>query len=152
MDSTQPCSPSVIEALHRRHEQVMDAMTVAEERSLAAGRRTSPPSLGIRLNAAASVISKEMDAIQAALLHQVPESWRDALILLYHVRNACDQTIAGTVPSEAADERLQIAIDTLFDFMCCEVDADHGEIGAAFQAEATAVFTTRRLRSGEAEL
>jgi hypothetical protein len=49
---------------------------------------------------------------------------------------------------DAEVEALSRAIDALFDFMCCEVDADHGEIGSSFESDATRVFYRRRYRTG----
>jgi hypothetical protein len=90
----------------------------------------------------------EADAIRYAILAQVPSSWPDALILQFHIQ-LDHQFQVGADREPDAEERLQLAMETLFDFMACEVEADHGEIGTLFQASCNRVFYARHHRTGD---
>ncbi len=90
----------------------------------------------------------ETDALRHAILYQVPTTWPEAMVLLFHTHVAHSLSDKPSPEEYAATET---AIDTLFDFMCCEVDQDHEAIGKQFQASANIVFDKRRYRTGIVE-
>ncbi len=72
-----------------------------------------------------------------------PRRW-----FFFHIHTAFDLTDKPTEEEQAATKT---AIDTLLDFMCCEVDQDHEALGKHFQASANIVFDKRRYRTGIVE-
>jgi hypothetical protein len=107
---------------------------------------------GIPQERALSASNLEQDVIRATILMQVPDTWPDALVLQYHILVA-QQLQNGIIKrDEEAEQRLGIAIDTLFDFMACEIEQDHGESGPVFQQACNRVYSARRLRTGDVAL
>jgi len=53
--------------------------------------------------------------------------------------------------SDAEKEALQSGIETLLDFMCCQIRQDQERIGAAFRDEAARIHVQRRLCAGQVE-
>lgn len=95
----------------------------------------------------------ESVALQQAILMQMPNTWRDAMILQYHVYDLFE-TVSG-VPGkghEKAAERerlmVQIAIESVFDFMASELPHDHEQIGPMFKASTMLAYDNRRGRTG----
>lgn len=142
--------PSPIMAMHQRYEETM-AEYLAIEKAESIARRERDEDAEGALARAMRASCRESDALRVAILHQVPDTWPEAQVLQFHITNAFDLLTGCTNVSEIEQQALQIAIDTLFDFMCCEVDSDHGEIGRSFQDGASRVFFQRRRRTGVME-
>jgi transposase-like protein len=104
--------------------------------------------LGFKYQRAETANNAETDALRQAILYQVPTTWTEAMVLLCHIHIAFDLTDKPTKEDWTATHT---ALDTLFDFMCCEVDQDHEALGKHFQASANIVFDKRRYRTGIVE-
>lgn len=145
---------SLIKALHRQYERATAALDVIDNMPLG-GESAAPPDGTWGRDEAAGVVTNELNALEAAILHQVPGSWAEALILLFHLRSACDHVTASTTRNQAASERLHLAVDTLFDFMCCEIETGGDTIPAALgmtlETAAARALRNRRLRTGMLE-
>jgi len=143
---------SLIAALHARYEATQTEYAAVERADMAPRpkeRGNKPDALDY--GTALLTSEHESDALRNAILYQVPDSWSDALILQYHIGCAYDLCSCAAKPNEQDNERLQVAIDTLFDFMCTEVRTDAGEIGPGFAYGAARAFRLRRLRTGVVE-
>ncbi len=137
-------NPSLITALHQRYEFVTRVGEAVNDTTLAArGASLSHLSEGDMV-AEGQTLSREADALQAALLHQVPDTWRDALILQFHVLNACDRAVLSTPRDEAHCERLQLAIDHILAFIGDEL----GHLGEGLDSELTTQLQRVRRQRG----
>jgi hypothetical protein len=85
----------------------------------------------------------ESEALHLAILFQVPTTWPEALVLQYHVHNAADPY---TELNDTEKRALEVGLDTLFDFMCDEID--HEERDGIFQRAECLVSERRQLRTG----
>lgn len=141
---------SLIAALHERYEATQAECNVVD-RAETAARRQSGEDAAERYRGACKTLVQEADALRDAILCQVPDSWSDALILQFHIVCASDQRVNEDEPSDASGALLQLAIDTLFDFMCSEVPREAPDIGSAFASEAARISRARRLRTGVVE-
>ena len=155
MAQTTERKPSPIMAIHRRYEEAQAEFTLAElaesaARRLEANDRDAENRAESYRRGQQAIIA-ESDALRLAILHQVPHDWRDALTLQFHIVNAHDMHINSTNTPESEGEAVQTAIDTLFDFMCCEIDQDHAAVGAHFQTGAKRALFQRRHRTGIVE-
>jgi hypothetical protein len=112
------------------------------------GKDDDDQALSFRYEEAKRANNAETDALRQAILYQVPTAWPEAMILLFHIHVASDLTDKPTKEERAATHT---ALDTLLDFMCCEVDQDHEALGKHFQASANIVFDKRRYRTGIVE-
>lgn len=140
---------STIRAIHARYEAVNQEYCKIDD-CLSGLSGNDVLTEKMRLRNALDASLAERDALRLAILRQVPDSWIDAMILTYHIYNVHD-LIDGSEPdarTPGEKEALAIAIDTLFDFMACEVDANHEEIGPSFQESAIYAYQRRRLRTG----
>lgn len=145
---------SLIAALHARYEATQTEYATVERAETNFRRQAKNGDTlryADRCRTACMTLDREANALRDAILYQVPDSWSDALILQFHIVCAHDMYAAASERCDADDERLQLAIDTLFDFMCREVRAEAGEIGAAFKDAAAEAFRARRLRTGVVE-
>lgn len=154
MDSlrdSQPLDLSPILSMHARYEQTMAEYNIVDQAEGAA-RKDDDDYHQSRYSQALKALTRETDALRVAILHQVPVIWKEVMILQFHIVNAFDMhaNCAGE-PPEAEKEALQTAIDTVFDFMCCEIDTDHEKVGAAFQDGASHALWKRRYRTGSVE-
>ncbi len=138
-------SVSPILAMHARYEVAVEEHHRLDVARSALEKSKEDHALCCRYSAAMNKSMAETDALRRAILYQVPETWPEALVLARHIHVAHDMEDA---PSEEDKAALQTAIDTLFDFMCCEVDQDHEALGPQFQTSANLVFFARRLRRG----
>jgi ribosomal protein S20 len=151
--ATAPISQpaSIIRTLHARFEQAnaeYDRTDAAQTALNRAGDKLD----ALRLNGALVENQAETDALRRALLLQVPDTWADALILQYHIWLEHDlQASQDEKPADNDQAALTIAMDTLFDFMACEVRADHAEIGQSFQNGCNLAHFKRRHRTGVVE-
>ena len=146
--------PSVIMALHSRYEAAF-AEYQAVERAEMMGRRQGATddreTAVMHYRDAEKTLDLETDAIRNAILFQVPETWTEEMVLQYHIYCAHDLYANADKPDDGDIERLGLAIDTLFDFMCCSVNVAHEEIGLTFKDAAERVLMKRRLRTGVVE-
>lgn len=141
-------APALILALHARFE------ANASEYARIETARVEDDDFGRlgQLSRATGASEAEEDALRHAILTQVPASSEDALVLMFHIRLEQDfQAHSVKTPSDAAKALLRTAIDTLFDFMACQSQFDHGEIGRQLQEACNTVFYARRHRTGEME-
>ncbi len=139
---------SPILAMHRRFEAAWQEYNQTVDASRALGKSRDDEVLEYHYQTAKLVNNTETDALRQAILYQVPTTWPEAMILLYHIRVAFDLTDKPSPEEYAATE---VALDTLLDFMCCEVDQDHEAIGKQFQMSANFAFDRRRYRTGIVE-
>lgn len=143
--------PSPILAMHKRYEEAAADYATAENAESQALKAKDEDG-AFKANQSMMTISREQDALRIGILYQVPTSWVEAMVLQFHIMCLGDMIIGADRPDgEGEGEVLILAVETLFDFMCCEVDQDHGEIGDAFQTEANRVFFQRRRRTGIVE-
>lgn len=138
---------TIITTLHRRYEQTMAEYLVIERAETAASDEIEEA--GFRRACQDSV--RETEALRMAILHQVPTDLTDAAILQFHVTCAYDMAINCEDQPEAEREALTTAIDTLFDFLCCELKVDHQQVGASFKDGAIRAHFNRRHRTGKVE-
>ena len=143
-------APSLILAMHARYEQAWQEFNTIDGASLEFAGKTDPDSLceHHKLDRAGKANAREFDALRLAILWQVPDTWPEALVLSYHIHCAHDLEDSPSKESKAA---LAAAIDTLFDFMACEVEQDHEALGEQFKNGTMLVFEQRRLRTGVVE-
>ncbi|WP_267386149.1 hypothetical protein [Sphingomonas sp. GC_Shp_3] len=140
---------SLIAALHARYEAAQ-AECHAVDLAETSARRQSEDAADCYRNACKTLM-QEADALRDAILHQVPDTWSEALILQFHILCAHDQRINEDAPDDAGAALVQLAINTLFDFMCAEVRTDVAQIGAAIAETAARISRARRLRTGVVE-
>ena len=131
--------------MHARYEAGWDEYNRIDE----AGTRLKPSSdkersLAFAYELAMKASNTESQALQRAILYQVPTTWQEALILQFHIHVAGD---AYTEHTEAERVALEVATDTLFDFMCDEID--HEDVEGQFQNSEHLVSDRRRLRTGK---
>jgi len=149
MSAVKAAAASPILAMHARYEAAWEQFNQIDTASTALNRKDpADDSLGFKYQTAETANNAETDALRQAILYQVPTTWPEAMVLLYHIHIAFDLTDKPTKEERAATET---AIDTLFDFMCCEVDQDHEALGKHFQTSANIVFDKRRYRTGIVE-
>lgn len=148
---TKPsAAASPIRAMHTRYEEAWKQYNVVEAAEHRA--RADGDTKHFDLQRAMQTLSQETDALQTTILHQVPDTWPEALLLQFHISNAADLLVNGAEPPSDEDKETLIgAVDTLFDFMCCELDLNHEELGASFKSAATRVHFQRRYRTGQVE-
>jgi hypothetical protein len=141
-------SVSLIAALHARYEATQTEYSAVE---LADTPRAKGSPDAQHFGTALTTLEREADALRDVILYQVPDTWSDALILQFHIACAYDMHSCASKPNERDNERLQVAIDTLFDFMCTEVRAEADQIGHGFAYGAERARRLRRLRTGVVE-
>jgi hypothetical protein len=147
MAATNHRIQSPIVVLHQRYEAA-----TAEYQLIEKAERDSEDAFKIQQARRAGKSScRETDALRLAILHQVPADWADTAILQYHIIDAFDMLVNCDDYPEADREALQTAIDTVFDFMCCEMAVDHERFGAAFKEGAQRAYFSRRFRTGLVE-
>jgi len=143
---------SPILAMHHRYEAAWEEYNRVDVADTALG--TSDPadqSLSYwyqTAKTAKTANNAETDALRQAILYQVPATWPEAMILLFHVHSAHGLT---DKPSPEEFSATETALDTLLDFICCKADQDHEAIGKHFQNGANRVFDKRRYRTGMLE-
>lgn len=140
-----PVSP--ILTMHARYEATWaEYNTIDAARTAFNTENASERFLDFRYADAMKTISAETDALRLAIFYQVPTSWKEALILQYHIHSIFDPTQVGPEDEQKA---ISTAVETLLDFMCCEVEAHHDGIGHQFQVGANLVSDNRRYRTGK---
>ena len=154
----QTHNTSLILALHARYEKVWNEhglieakrFGVAAEIAINKGDDKDGYSRKFRLEEAMSRNEEESKAVRLALLHQVPTTWQEALILAMHVWG-----IDAMDEQAHAEERAaaSIGMDTLLDFMSGEIAYDGLEFGGHQLLDAcNIVYERRRLRTGQVDL
>lgn len=147
--TTTPETLSPILSMHARYEANMAEYAVTEKAEYDARKARDDDANAFER--ALQTLCREADALRAAILYQVPDTWAEATILQFHITNAYDMiATADAAPGDDAIA-LSVAIDTLFDFMCCEVQQDHSEVGPSFSDGAIRVHFARRRRTGVVE-
>lgn len=135
---------STILPIHARYEascSEFDAIDDACGGEEAAGDK-------IKFDNAIAASLAEQNALRRAILFQVPGSYPEAMILAYHASEAYDLTINCDGVDRELQEAVDVALCTLFDYLCCETQQDHGVLGKRFQGAANRVFFQRRYRTG----
>ncbi len=141
-----PTTPvSTIAAMHARYEATWEEYNRLDEAQTKLDKKDeSGRRLGDRYQDGMKASSREADALQMAILYQVPTTWQEALMLQYHVHTAADPRRTMT-----EDEKLAIetGLDTIFDFMCDEIDHDEN-VGIMHRSECL-VSERRQYRTGK---
>lgn len=141
---------STIRVLHSRYEAAYAEYNVIDRAEGALADDPADHKARFAYETAKGVNDAELEALRVAILYQVPVCWVDAMTLQFHIHSVSDM-LANSAVSDAEQAALFVGIDTLFDFMCCEVRQDHEELGGQFQAGANRVFFARRRRTGIVE-
>jgi hypothetical protein len=142
----QPSPSSTIRVLHASYEAAYAAYNALDAANQDLGSTTPDRKRSYGIEVAMTSAVAEADALRIAILRQVPGDMVDAEILLFHIHTAVE------MGSEGEQSRaLATAVSTVFDFMCCEVDQDHEQLGQQFQSATLQVFEARRLRTGVLE-
>lgn len=142
--------PPTIMAMHQRYETAM-AEYLAVEKAERDAKNDGDDDSARSFERAMRSLCRETDALRLAILTQVPDRWDEAMVLQFHITNAADLLVSSDGAPEAEQEALLTAIDTVFDFMCCERAEDHDALGREFQRAANRIFVTRRHRTGQVE-
>lgn len=108
---------SIIATLHARYEASMAEYSAIDTADTRLTEDRADRMLGYRYADAMKASDSEHDALRSAILYQVPDTWIEAMILLYHIRVQHDLTTLSAGASEAERLALDTAIDTLFDFL-----------------------------------
>lgn len=150
-----PASQSItpIAAMHARYEAAWAAdMKIEAAENDLDERDPTGQTLKFRYEDARKKIGAETDTLRVAILYQVPTCWADALILQFHIWGISDLLHGAEARPEAEDKAVLIAIDTLFDFMACELpDIDHEAVGHMFKGGTMLAWNRRRTRTADLE-
>ena len=138
--------PSVILALHTRYEAAwLEYSNLEQAHTQLRNLSGDTHAHGLNIEAGMRDNFAESEAIRYALLRQVPNDWREAAVLQFHVWGIYDSD-QNTAEDHAA---LTVALDHLFDFMCGE--GDYGDMGRQFAFGEQFARDRRRLRTGMVE-
>lgn len=146
--------PSIIFTLHARFEEVWQEYYTIEAAKIAA--RVEPASSRdahareFRLDEAARRSGDEEVALNIAILHQVPSTWQEALILAAHLKIIGIEE--GGERTGAERQAAETGFDTLLDFLFGQIDHEKLECaGEQLSNIARIVYERRRLRTGHVE-
>lgn len=144
--ATAPTTPvSPIAAMHARYEATWEEYNRLDEAHTKLDKKDeSGRRLDNRYQDGMKASSREADALQMAILYQVPTTWQEALMLQYHVHTAADPHRNMTEDEKFA---VETGLDTIFDFMCDEID--HDEEVSMLQRSECLVSDRRRHRTGK---
>ena len=148
---TLPISPLLV--MHERYEAAWSAYAKIEaaENELDDSDQDRE-TLKSRYEDARKKIVAETDTLRVAILHQVPMSWADALILQYHAWCMADVLEGINSRPEDMREALLVGMETLFDFMAAEVaDVDQEAIGPMIKGQTMLAWNRCRTRAAELE-
>lgn len=145
---SKPQTPaSALMAMHKRYEQAQ-----VEYENIDTARQTAKDnddSEAFLLENAGTTSIKEADALRMAILYQVPMDIAEAAVLQFHISNMHDMIEGCAERPENEEDALAVAIQTLFDFLACEMKQDHEEhVGGYFRDEAVRAYFARRRRTG----
>lgn len=141
-------APSLILALHARYEEAWDEYNQLDD---ANGELSSDASTGacakrFRFDEGMERNSDETSALRLAILHQVPKTRQEALVLAFHV-HGWDPT-DGTEYTEAEKKAFTTGLDTLLHFMV-EQEQGGGLNGFQFNNAAEIVRSHVAYRTGK---
>lgn len=148
-DLKMPARTPLME-MHKRYEETMAEYTRLELAENAA-RAEDTDYNETPYRTAMKSSCRESEALRTAILHQAPANAWEAAVLQFHISNGFDLMVGSSEDADAEKEALQRGIETLLDFMCCQVRQDQEQIGAAFRDEAARVHVQRRYRAGQVE-
>lgn len=141
-------APSVLLSMHKRYEQACAEYEITS--AAAQEAREVDDRRFIRLEIGHRDATSEADALRVAILYQVPRDLAEAAILQFHIGTMHDMIDNCEGRQGHEEDALKTAIQTLFDFLACEMSGDHEETaGPAFRDEAVRVYFARRYRTGE---
>jgi len=140
--SAKPVGPLL--AMHARYEAAWEEYNrIDQAKTELNDKDEAGRILRFRYEDAMRASGRETDALQMAILYQVPTTWQEALVLQFHIHLRSDPHSDKTEEEKAA---LEVASDTLFDFMCDEIDHDKSE--GVFHRSECIVSDRRRSRTG----
>ena len=142
---TAAVATSPLLAMHARYEAAWEEYNTVDTAQLKLNdKNEAERCLKFRYSDALKANNAETDALRLAILYQVPTTWQEALVLQYHINSATD---LHTLLPEDERRALEVASDTLLDFMCDEVD--HDEEDGIFHRSECIVSDRRRFRTGK---
>ncbi len=138
---------SPILAIHNRYEAAWREYNDIDRANTKLNRKNeAEQNLSYRYENAMRANNAETDALRLAILYQVPTTWQEALVLQFHIQSIFDPCNSSTDDESNA---LTVAVETLFDFMCDEVE--HEDVEGLFQISEHMVSDNRRRRTGKLE-
>jgi hypothetical protein len=144
-------APSILMALHHRYEQSLAEYEIIDSAHQAA--KVSGDNEAFLLENAGHSSVREADALRMAILYQVPGDIRQAAVLQFHIGTMHDMIEGCADRRELEEDALKVAIQTLFDFLACEMKEDHEQFaGASFRDEAVRAYFARNRRTGGMEV
>jgi len=136
---------SLIHALHDRYEAAWAAYNTLDRARIALNEKNEAERiLDFRYEDAMKASHREIEALRLAIFYQVPTTWQEALILQFHIQSVFDPS---QLSSEDEQEALSVAVETLFDFMCDEIE--HEDVEGQFQYCEHLVSERRHRRTGK---
>ena len=142
---TTVATPTPIIAMHGRYITAWEEYnTIDVAATKLNDKNEAERILRFRYADAMGASSAEANALRLAILYQVPTTWPEALILQYHIHNIGDP---HTTRTEEENNALEVALDTLLDFMCDEIE--HEDEDNIFQRSEHIVSERRRFRTGK---
>lgn len=148
---SKPQNPtSALMAMHHRYEQSIAEYDVIDTAHQTA--KGNDDSEAFLLENAGQTSVREADALRLAILYQVPAAIPEAAVLQFHISTMHDMIEGCTERRENEEDALKVAIQTLFDFLACEMKQDHEQYaGASFRDEAVRAYFGRNRRTGGVE-
>jgi hypothetical protein len=139
---------SVILAMHWRYEVAGEAVN-----KLDCARSILSEDRRFLSDSAQSAVLREQDALRLGIIQQVPDTWEEAAVMLFHISNSFDliADAGGENRNEREEGALRIGLQNLFDFIVAEKIDGRASLGNAFAAEAARCECLRRARSGQVE-
>ncbi len=138
---------SVLMAMHRRYEQTQveyEIVSAAEQEA-----KDNGDDGAFKLEDACRSSAAQADALRLAILYQVPADIAEAAVLQFHIATMHDMIDGCADRREHEGDALKVGMQTLFDFLACEMKEDHGEhVGGYFRDEAVRAYFARRRRTG----
>ena len=145
MSGPTATAPSPILALHARYEAAWaEYNRIDDARTTLDTQNREDRIVDFRYEEAMAVSGAEANALRVAILYQVPTTWQEAMILQFHIWSVFEPENPGTANEQSA---MATAIDTLFDFMCDEIE--HEDVEGQFQTGEHLVSQRRRNRTGK---
>jgi hypothetical protein len=137
--------PSLIVSLHARYEAAWVEYNTIDSARVALNKKNEAERLlDFSYEDAMKANHREIEALRLAIFYQVPTTWQEALLLQYHVHSILEPSQAA---AEEEAEALATAVDTLFDFMCDEIE--HEDVEGLFQRGEHLVSERRHRRTGK---
>jgi hypothetical protein len=144
-------APSLITTLHARYEELWLAYNTIESAKSALPSDLPARDPGharlFQLEEAMRQISAEEVAVNEAILHQIPTTWSEALVLAAHLKFAGIEE--GSERDGPRQQAIENGFDALLDFLFGEID--HEAVGGQLANVESIVRERRQLRCGQAE-